>query len=124
MATKKIANHTNGKLSSKKTRTSTKAKVAVGVGIGAGLLAAGAAGYYFFASQDAKKHRKIAVAWAKNFKSDVEKEVKMLALTEKPAVEEAIERVVATYTGLEGVGLKELKKAASELKKNWNKLVK
>ena len=45
-------------------KSTTKLSTAAKVEIGAGLLAAAAAGYYFYASKDAEKHRKIAQKWA------------------------------------------------------------
>lgn len=100
-------------------------KTKAAIGVGAGLVAAGAAaGYYFFASKDAKKNRKIAALWASNLKKDVEKKIKVLKSIDKFAVAEIIEKAAATYKSVGKISKKDISTAASELKKNWKKLVK
>jgi hypothetical protein len=100
-------------------------KTKVAIGVGAGLAAAGAAaGYYFFASKDAKKNRKIVASWATKLKKDAEKEIKSLKKMEKTSVEKIIGKVSSAYKGMEGINAKNLSAAVSELKKNWKKLVK
>lgn len=54
----------------KKTR-SNKLAVEIGAGI---VAASAAAGYYFYGSKGAKKHRKIAAKWATAVKKEVIKE--------------------------------------------------
>jgi hypothetical protein len=103
----------------------TNKRTKAAIGVGAGLIAAGAAaGYYFFASKGAKKNRKIVASWATKMKRDTEKEVKSLGKMEKSAVTKVINKVSTAYKGLEGIKMKDLSAAVSELKKNWQKLVK
>ena len=65
--------------------------------IGAGVLAAGAtaaaAGYYFFASKNAEKNRKIAAKWASDLKSDVMKESKKLQNIDRATVIKIVDKV-------------------------------
>lgn len=103
----------------------TNKKTKAAIEIGAGLLAAGAAaGYYFFASKSAKKNRKIAAKWANDLKKDAEKKIKVLKNVDKIAVTKVIEQAATAYSCVKDVGKKELTTAVSELKKNWQKLVK
>ncbi len=106
-------------------KKTTKTMKVVG-GVGAGLVAAGAAaaGYYFFASKDAKKNRKVAATWATDLKKNIESEIKAVSSMEKEAVMNVIEKAVGVYNDIEDINKKDLAKAASELKKNWQKLVK
>jgi hypothetical protein len=99
-------------------------KTKVALGVAAGLIATGAAGYYFFASKKAKKNRKIAASWADSLKRDAEKKIKLLKSLDKTAVTEVIESVAAAYRGAGKVSKKDLSAAVSELKKNWQKLAK
>lgn len=99
-------------------------KTKIAIGVGTGLLAAGAAGYYFFASKDAEKNRKIVASWATKLKKDVEKEVKAIKSNKEPVVKKIIDKVSKAYKGLEGVNMKDVSAAVSELKKNWDKIVK
>lgn len=104
----------------KKNRAINKTEVALGVG--AGLLAAGAAGYYFYASKRAKKHRKVAVFWAKNLKEDVQKEIKKLKSLDQATITNAIDKAVKTYKGVRVVRREDLMRAIRELKENWQEL--
>ena len=100
-------------------------KTKTAIGVGAGLIAAGAvAGYYFFASKNAKKNRKIVASWATKLKRDTEKKIKTLAAMDKSAVTKVIEQTASLYKGVGGISTKDLSAAVSELKKNWQKLVK
>jgi hypothetical protein len=90
--------------------------------IGAGLAAAGAAtaaGYYFYGSTAAKKHRKIAAKWATDMKKEVVREAKRLGETSPKAFAAIVDRVAKTYALARAVDAAELKRAASELKANW-----
>lgn len=54
-------------------------KAIVAAEIAAGLAAVGAAaGYYFYGSDDAKKHRQIAAKWARDLKKEVALQTKKL----------------------------------------------
>lgn len=106
----------------KKTKKTTNMKKTA-MGIGAGLVAAGAAaaaGYYFYGSQGAKKHRKTAVKWAADMKKEVIKEAKKLKQTGPKAFATIVDRVAKTYQGARSVDVAEVKRAAKELKANWD----
>lgn len=89
------------------------------------LLAAGAAaaGYYFYKSTDAKKHRKIAAAWARDFKKEVEKRAGEFEKIGRAAVSTAVDQAVAAYRR-RGEYRDEIMDAARELKQNWQALQK
>ena len=91
--------------------------------IGAGLAAAGAAaaaGYYFYASKHAKQHRKIAAKWAGEMKKEVMKEMQHLEKISEKDFAKVVDMVAATYSGVRSIKAADLKRAASELKSNWD----
>ena len=67
---------------------------------------------------------KIAAKWANDLKKDAEKKIKVLKNVDKIAVAKVIEQAATAYSSAKEVGKKELTTAVSELKKNWQKLVK
>lgn len=87
----------------------------------AGLAAAGAAaaGYYFYASPKAKQHRKIASKWATDMKKEVVAQTKSLEKATPRAVNTVVDRVAKAYAIMRSVDASELKRAAQELKSNW-----
>lgn len=91
--------------------------------VGAGLVAAGvaaaAAGYYFYGSDSAKKHRKVTVKWANDMKKEVIKETKRLKSATPKAFAVIVDRVSKTYQGARAIDIAEVKRAAKELKANW-----
>ena len=90
--------------------------------VGAGLAAAGAvaaAGYYFYGSKDAKKHRKVAAKWATGMQKEVLKQAKKLPKVDAKSVSATVDAVVATYQGARSVNRDDLMRAAKELKANW-----
>jgi len=91
--------------------------------IGAGLAVAGAAaaaGYYFYGSTSAKKNRKIVAKWATDMKKEVIKEAKKLEATSPKAFANIVDRVSKTYQAARTVDVAEVKRAAKELKENWD----
>lgn len=94
------------------------------IGVGAGLVAAGAAaaaGYYFYGSKDAKSHRRVAVKWAGDMKKEVVKETKLLEKVSPKAFATIVDRVAKTYQqGARSVNGEDVKRAAKELKANWD----
>ena len=92
--------------------------------IGAGMLAAAglAAGYYFYASENAKKHRKIAAKWATSLKGDVVREAKKLQHIHRKDLVTIIDTASRAYEGLRDLDRSEIERAAKELKRNWQKL--
>jgi hypothetical protein len=97
-------------------------KMLVAGEIGAVALAAAGAGYYFYASKDAKKHRKAATKWAENLRTDVVKEAKSLKTLDAKTVAMIVDESVAAYKKMGSADGKELARAASELKANWHRL--
>ncbi|MDP1689715.1 MAG: hypothetical protein Q8L52_00720 [bacterium] len=103
-----------------KAKKTSRGKVAAE--IGAGLIAAGAAaaaGYYFYGSKQAKKHRKIAAKWAGDMKSEVIREVKGLKGVNAKNFAKVVDTVASTYRGVRSVNAADIKRAANELKSNW-----
>ena len=90
-----------------------------------GVLAAAAlaaVGYYFYASKDAKKNRRVAAKWAVDMKRDVVKRAKALKNVDSAAVAAIVEQSARAYKGIRGLDRGEVERAASELKKNWQKI--
>lgn len=88
--------------------------------IGAGLVAAGAAavaGYYFYGSAGAKNHRKVVAKWATDMKNDVLKETKRLEEASPKAFAAIVDRVAKVY---QSAHIQDVKRAADELKANWD----
>lgn len=103
----------------KKTKNTRKTAIEIGVGlVAAG--AAAAAGYYFYGSKNAKKHRKIAAKWATAMKKEVVEEAKNLKNTSPKAFATVVDRVAKTYQGIRSIDSIEVKRAAKELKANWD----
>jgi hypothetical protein len=93
--------------------------------IGAGALAAAAAagaGYYFYASSDAKKHRKIAAKWADKLQKEVVREAKSLKTLDARTVAGIVDEAVSAYATAKSIDRAELKRAAQELKSNWQRI--
>ncbi|MEK7602192.1 MAG: hypothetical protein AAB472_01790 [Patescibacteria group bacterium] len=84
----------------------------------AGAAAAGAT-YYFYGTKNAKKHRQAASAWAKGLKRDVLKGAKSLKKIDAKTVARVVDDAASMYESARGVTKADVKKAASELKKNW-----
>lgn len=97
--------------------------------VGLGLLAATAtaagvaAGYYFYASKNAKKHRRIASKWAGNLKKDVIKQAKKVTNIDRDTLAGIIDKASAAYRNVKNVGPTELSRATKELKNNWKELM-
>jgi hypothetical protein len=90
--------------------------------IGAGLLAAGAAGYYFYASPTAEKNRKIAAKWAGDMKREVVREAKRLKQVNAKDFAKVVDTVARTYAGVRSVNMQDVQRAARELKANWERV--
>ncbi|MSU73530.1 hypothetical protein EXS56_00115 [Candidatus Kaiserbacteria bacterium] len=93
--------------------------------LGKGVLAAAAlaaAGYYFYASKNAKKNRQVAAKWAIDMKRDVVKRAKALKNVDRAAVAAIVEQSARAYKGIRGLDRGEVERAAKELKKNWQKI--
>ena len=90
----------------------------------AAIAGAAAAGYYFYGSKDAKTHRKIAVKWAANMKSDVIKQAKKVKNIDRKTLEGIVVNAQKTYAGLKNMDRKEVERAGRELKSNWQEVLK
>jgi hypothetical protein len=93
--------------------------VEIGAGVLAAVAAAGATGYYFYGTKNAKKHRQAASAWAKGLKKDVTAQVKKLEKVDAKTVAKVVDQAAMAYAGARGVADADLKVAAQELKHNW-----
>ncbi len=94
-------------------------------GLGAGVATASAAaalGYYFYGSDKAKKHRKLAAAWATSLKREVVKETKRLREVSPEIFASVVDQAVQTYRDARGIDATELERAARELKQNWKQV--
>ena len=104
-------------------KSSTTVRVAEGIGAGIAVVgAAAAAGYYFYASDKAKQHRKVAAKWATEMKNEVIKDSKRLQAVSPKTVATIVDAVAQTYRDVKNIDAKELKKASRELKSNWKKI--
>jgi hypothetical protein len=91
--------------------------------IAAGLVAAGAAAaatYYFYGSKKAKAHRKVAAKWATSMKQEVIKETKRLKDVTPAQFAKVVDTVASTYQGVRSINAADVKRAANELKSNWD----
>ncbi|MES2668330.1 MAG: hypothetical protein V4644_01400 [Patescibacteria group bacterium] len=120
MATKK----TPKKAPAKKKGMSNLEKAEIGAGVLAAVAAAGAAGYYFYGSKDAKKNRASTQKWAKGLKNDVVREAKKLKDLDEKAIAMIVDQAAKAYKGLDDVTPGDLRAAVSELKGNWESVKK
>jgi len=105
------------------TKKQSNGKVAAEVGAGVLAVAAAAgAGYYFYGSDNAKKHRAAATKWAKGMKADVLKETKKLKRVDQKQIAQIVDRAAAAYASARTANTAEVKAAAAELKKNWQRV--
>jgi hypothetical protein len=102
----------------KKIKSTGKNVMKVGAGL-ATAAAVAAAGYYFYGSKKAKSHRKIAAKWATDMKKEVIKEAKHLENVSPKAFSAIVDRVAKTYSVARSIDATNLKRAANELKANW-----
>lgn len=95
--------------------------VVKGVEAGAALaaMAGAAAGYYFYGTQNAKKHRQAATSWAKGLKRDVHTQVKKLKKIDAKSVAKIVDQASKTYQTAKGASKIDVQMAAKELKANW-----
>lgn len=102
-----------------KNTNTNKTAVKVGAGLAAATVAA-VAGFYFYGSKNAKNHRKIAAKWATDMKREVIKEAKQLKNAGPKEFSKIVDRVAKTYRIARSVDSNDLKRAAKELKANWD----
>ncbi len=101
----------------------TKGKVGLGLLAATATAAGVAAGYYFYASKNAKKNRKIVSKWAVDLKKDVIKQAKKVGSIDQATIANIIDKASETYQTVKSVGPAELSRATKELKNNWKELV-
>lgn len=101
-----------------------KKKTNMGLKIGVGALAAVGVGYYFYASNNAKKHRKIAAKWAAGLKNDVMKRARVVKNLDRKGLAEIVDQAAQAYHKMRKIDKKDLVKAVGELKSNWNEIEK
>lgn len=116
MATKKPVAKKKSPAKKKMTRMEA---VEIGAGVLAAVAAAGAAGYYFYGSKDAKKHRSATAKWATGLKKDVIREAKKLKKLDEAAMAAIVDNAAKAYKGMQNVTPTDLRAAVSELKGNW-----
>ena len=119
-----MATKTTKKVASKKKGMSALEAAEIGAGVLAAVAAAGAAGYYFYGTKNADKHRHAASVWAKGLKRDAMKQMKTLEKIDAKTVAAAVENAAAAYRGMRGVADSDVDMAVRELKKNWTMLQK
>lgn len=89
------------------------------------LAAAGiTAGYYFYASKNAKANRKIAAKWASDLKTKVLAEAKKHGSVDKKTLAKIVDTATKTYAKVSKLDSKQLTVAAQELKTHWQKIAK
>ncbi len=99
-------------------------KKAIGAGVLAATAAGVAAGYYFYASKNAKKHRKIAARWASDLKTDVIRQAKKVQHLDRKDVMAIVDTAARTYENVRDLNRKDIESAARELKDNWQEITK
>lgn len=90
--------------------------------IGAGVAAAAAivgAGYYFYASPKAKKHRQAASKWATGLQRSVVKEAKKLGKLDAKSIARIVDDAAMAYEDVKSLKKSDLRAAMKELKSNW-----
>lgn len=102
----------------KKAKKTSKTAIKVGTGL-ATAVAIAAAGYYFYGSKNAKSHRKIVSKWAIDMKKEVIREAKYLEKISPKAFSAIVDRVAKTYKDARSIDPADIKRAANELKTNW-----
>jgi hypothetical protein len=103
---------------------STSNKVGLSVGLGLAAAAASAAGFYFYGSKQAHMHRKNVAKWAKDLEAKVMRAAKKVKQLDQKAYAAIIDEASKAYTSVASIDQKDLKKAALELKKNWENVEK
>jgi len=81
------------------------------------------AGYYFYASKNAKANRKIAAKWANDLKKKVVTEAKKHGTPDKNTLATIVDTATKAYAEVSKLDSKKLADAAGELKTHWQKIV-
>lgn len=89
---------------------------------GAATAAGLAAGYYFYASKDAKKNRKVALAWGKGLKDQVLEQAGKMKDLDRTKIFKAIDTVAGGYERAREIDVRQVRSAVQELRKNWKEI--
>lgn len=101
-------------------KMSTTKKVAA-VGAGLGLLAAGAAAY-FFTGEGGDKNRAKVKAWARTAKKEVVAELKKMEKVSQKAYGAAVDAVLEKYHQVENIDKADIVALAKEMKSHWKSI--
>jgi len=103
----------------------SKKKIAgIAEAVGTGAVLAAAAGYYFYGTKNAKKHRHAASAWAKSLKKDVTKQAGALKKIDAKSIGKIVDQASKSYHSVKGASISDVQTAAKELKTNWKMIEK
>lgn len=80
------------------------------------------AGYYFYASKNAKSNRKVAAKWASELKRKVMTEAKKHGTLDKKTLAKIVDTATKAYAKVSKMDSKKLSDAAGELKTHWQKI--
>lgn len=102
----------------------TKKKSGSGLGVLAAAAAgAAAAGYYFYASKDAGKNRKIAAKWAVDLKTEVVKQAKKVKDIDQKQLGLIVATAAQKFENIKNIERRDVATAAKELKANWKEVI-
>jgi hypothetical protein len=104
-------------------KKTTKGRGAAEVIAGIAAIGTAAVGYYFYGSKQAKQHRGAAVKWAADMKKEVMREAKKAKEINAKDFAKIVDMITKTYADIRTVDTKDVKRAASELKANWEVVV-
>jgi len=88
----------------------------------AAVIAAAAAGSYFFYGKNGAKNRKKLKSWALKMKADVMEGIENLKEVSEPAYNQVVDEVSRRYAKLKQVDPRELAQVAKEIKSHWRSL--
>ncbi len=103
---------------------SKKKMMGVAEAVGTGAVLAAAAGYYFYGTKNAKKHRQAASSWAKSMKKDVTKQASALKKVDAKSIAKIVDQASKSYKTMKGASVTDVQAAAKELKANWKMIEK
>ena len=99
-----------------------KLKTAAAVGLGAGVAAAAVAaalGSYLLTGKRGAKTKRVLKSWMLKAKGELLEQLENAGNVGQEMYEQAVDQVAKKYAKMSGVGQKELKEMAMELKKQW-----
>lgn len=99
-------------------------KGVTGAAIGAAAVGAAAAGYYFYGSKNAAKHRKTAAKWAVKAEKEIQmqaKKLKAAAMNEKN-YKQIVQTVAKKYQGIQKLSAKDVSAFVKGFEGGWKKM--